>query len=82
MLADENVDFQVVSDLRVGGHDTTWVIADYRPGMSDEEVLAAAHYERRTLLTHDTDFGDLIFRRHLQHAGVVLVRCRVRARKP
>ena len=35
------------------------------PGPSDEDVLRAAHNDKRGLLTFDRDFGELIFRRRL-----------------
>jgi predicted nuclease of predicted toxin-antitoxin system len=37
-------------------------------------VLAIATAEQRVLLTNDKDFGELIFRRRLPHAGVILFR--------
>ena len=40
----------------------------------DEVILALARTERRILITNDCDFGDLIFRRQLPHAGVIYFR--------
>ena len=42
--------------------------------MTDLEVLQAAMDEQRVLITNDRDFGELIFRRRLPHAGVILFR--------
>ncbi len=33
-----------------------------------------AHQEQRVLITNDKDFGELIFRQRLPHAGVILFR--------
>ena len=43
------------------------------PGIPDTEVLAWAEREARVLVTADKDFGDLIFRDGLKHAGVLLL---------
>ncbi len=40
----------------------------------DREVLAIAQREQRILITNDRDFGELIFRQRLPHAGVILFR--------
>jgi hypothetical protein len=37
-------------------------------------VLAIAVAEARILITNDRDFGELIFRQRLAHAGVILFR--------
>ena len=45
------------------------------PGVPDEVVLERAVQERRILLTFDSDYGDLIYRRGLQPPeGVVYLR--------
>ena len=41
---------------------------------SDEEVLALARAEGRIVISEDKDFGALVFRRKLPHAGVLLLR--------
>src|SRR6188472_2803523 len=73
LLADEGVDRQIVEQLRLDGHDVLYV-AEFEPGISDEEVLARANEHKALLLTMDKDFGELVFRQKLIHAGVVLVR--------
>lgn len=47
--------------------------------MKDPEVLAIARRERRALITNDTNFGELIYRRRLAHRGVVLFRIKSHA---
>ena len=74
-LLDQNVERRLASYLRDLGHDVKVVSVDYAPGILDQEVLAHAYTERRILLTNDKgDFGDLIFRSHRPHAGVILFR--------
>ncbi len=58
-LADENVDSPVVQRLRDDGHEVLYV-AEMDPGVSDEEVLAAANDKNALLLKADKDFGELV----------------------
>lgn len=45
------------------------------PGISDEAVLERAVREKRILLTFDSDYGDLLYRRGLQPPeGVIYLR--------
>jgi predicted nuclease of predicted toxin-antitoxin system len=44
------------------------------PGIGDDVVLERANADGALLLTHDKDFGELVFRQRLVHLGVVLVR--------
>ena len=72
-LADESLDFQIVSRLRQDGCDVLYV-AEMTPGISDSKVLDLANSSSALLLTADRDFGELIFRQHLISDGVILVR--------
>lgn len=72
-LADEGVDFPVVQELRGDGHAVLHV-AEMDPGISDEEVLAAANEKDALLLTADKDFGELVYRLRRVSAGVLLMR--------
>lgn len=73
-VADENFPRSVLRILRQHGYDVK-SIAEERPGISDNEVLAFAAAEERTLLTFDKDFGDLAFRQGiLASYGIILFR--------
>ena len=61
LLADENIPRLVVEFISSRGHDATWV-GKVAPGISDREVLSLATTQKRTLITFDTDFGELVFR--------------------
>jgi len=54
----------MVCRLRELGHDVL-VILESSPGATDEVVLERARSERRTLLTFDRDYGELIYLKHL-----------------
>ncbi len=73
LVADEGMERNVVEKLREVGHDVIW-IAELSPSIPDEEVLRLAYDSDTILITEDKDFGELVYRRRLAHAGVVLVR--------
>jgi predicted nuclease of predicted toxin-antitoxin system len=73
-LADENFPRPALRALREAGFDVGW-ISEESPGAPDEDVLALAGNQGRTLLTFDKDFGELAFRRGLPAVcGIVLFR--------
>lgn len=72
-MADEGVDYQIVERLRQAGH-TVWYLAEMDPGTSDQEVLSLANREGAVLLTADKDFGEMVYRQHLAHPGIILLR--------
>lgn len=79
-LADESCDFAVVTALRRAGHDVV-AIVETNAGAEDEDVLALARADARTLLTEDKDFGLLAHAIVQQTAGVILVRFPASARQ-
>lgn len=73
LLADENVHGAIVEWLRVAGHDLVWA-AESLKGCPNAELLSLARDQRRILVTADLDFGELVFRRRLVSAGLILLR--------
>lgn len=73
LLADEGVDRSVVEKLRQAGHEVSY-IAELSPGADDDTILRQANASNALLLTLDKDFGELVFRQGLIHAGVILIR--------
>lgn len=73
LLADEGVDRPIVERLRQTGH-TVLYIAEMSPGIDDGTILLQANNLGALLLTLDKDFGELVFRQELIHAGVILIR--------
>lgn len=73
LLADEGVDRPIVERLRRDGHHVLY-IAEMSPGINDDVILTQANTDSALLLTLDKDFGELVFRRRLLHAGVILIR--------
>ena len=78
-LADENFPRPAVQLLRQNGCDVGWVSED-SSGSLDDAILERANRAHVTLLTADTDFGDLVFHRGMPAGcGVVLFRIETRA---
>ena len=73
LLADEDVDGQIVDRLRGQGHDVLYM-AEADPGTNDDEVLSQAFSAGAVLVTADKDFGELVFRMGQASNGVVLLR--------
>jgi predicted nuclease of predicted toxin-antitoxin system len=73
-LLDENTDERLADYLRSLGHDVKTIAVDYTRSVGDPEVLRVARAEQRILITNDRDFGELIAREHLPHAGVIYFR--------
>jgi len=74
LLADENIPRLIVEFICSRGHDAIW-IGKVAPGISDREVLSLATAQKRTLITFDTDFGELVFRLGIGAPfGVILFR--------
>ena len=74
LLADENIPRLVVEFISSHGHDAMW-IGKVAPGIRDREVLSLATAEKRTLITFDTDFGELVFRLGVSAPfGIILFR--------
>lgn len=73
IVADENVEKQIVDRLRARGHDVFY-IAELNPGIDHAAVLLKSSELQAILLTTDKDFGELVFRQQLHHSGVMLIR--------
>lgn len=74
LLLDECVAKASAIRLRMVGHDVLRVGTEIRIP-SDTDILRFATREERLLITHDQDFGELVFKRRLKApTGVVLFR--------
>ena len=73
-LLDESVEYRLLPYLQQLGHNVTAIGYNYPAGLKDRAVLAIANQEKRILITNDRDFGELIFRQHFSHCGVIFFR--------
>lgn len=71
-IADEGVEKEIVLTLRKA-YDVLYIAESLRSA-SDDFILEKAEKERRILITLDKDFGELVFRMHQLHSGVILCR--------
>jgi predicted nuclease of predicted toxin-antitoxin system len=71
--ADENIDIQIIDNLRENGFEIFSISEDFA-GITDDEVLEIANRNHSILLTGDKDFGELVFRQGRAAQGVVLIR--------
>jgi predicted nuclease of predicted toxin-antitoxin system len=75
LLVDMMLSTRVAEELRNAGHDAVHVREYGLQRALDEEILARAAREQRTLITADMDFGFLLAsRRHLWPSVVLLRR--------
>ena len=73
IVADECVEYEIVVLLRQEGIPVLSIMESHS-GIKDTAVLKIAVAQSALLLTEDKDFGELVFRLHLPHCGVLLVR--------
>jgi len=73
LLLDESIDKPIADALKSEGYQI-WYVYDMERGISDDKVLGIANLNDALLLTADKDFGELVFRKKMISAGVVLFR--------
>jgi predicted nuclease of predicted toxin-antitoxin system len=74
LFADENIHPDVIRALAAQGKDIRSVIGEGLVGRADAEILRHAHAGGRVVLTHDSDFGVLVYRSAMPFTGVVYLR--------
>jgi predicted nuclease of predicted toxin-antitoxin system len=73
-LANENVPLKSIQILVSKGIDIIGIGLEY-PSVSDKEVMQIAIDQNRTIITYDSDYGELIFKfGYKPHAGVIYIR--------
>jgi predicted nuclease of predicted toxin-antitoxin system len=70
LLLDSCVWGRAAETLRNAGHDVTWA-GDWSEDPGDDEILARARNEQRTLVTLDKDFGELAIVFEMAHCGII-----------
>ncbi len=73
-LADENIPFYVVKQLRNEGFKIISVVEEFA-GSSDEKILEISSRNKWVIITFDKDFGELIYKEKSDKpAGIILLR--------
>lgn len=75
-LLDENISETVSRGLRDAGYSVVHILDVGYEGRSDEDIMEFAQREKRIIVTHDKDFGNLVRFPVRTHAGVILIRLR------
>jgi predicted nuclease of predicted toxin-antitoxin system len=70
LLLDSCISPTVGTELSARGHDVVWV-GDWASDPGDEEILAAALRDGRTVVTLDKDFAELAVVFGQAHAGII-----------
>jgi predicted nuclease of predicted toxin-antitoxin system len=70
LLLDSCVWGKARHELEAAGHDVVWS-GDWKTDPGDEEILALAHAQNRTLVTLDKDFGELAILHGRPHCGIL-----------
>lgn len=71
LLADEHIPATSIRILRDAGHDVISV-SDEFPTFRDIEILRIATEQGRTVVTCDSDFGELVFKHGVECPGGVI----------
>ena len=75
--------FTFIIDVGVGRVIEEWLsqqgyniiaISKVNPEMSDFDIIQMANKEDAIIVTMDKDFGELVFKTHLAHKGILLLR--------
>ena len=74
LLADENLDADVIEFLRSQAFDVVKSVDLLPAGSADVLVLQASFGQRRVVVTHDRDFGSLAIASKQQFLGIVFLR--------
>ena len=74
LLANENFPYKSIYYLKEKGYDILSIGMD-NPSIKDSEIMTIAINEKRTILTFDRDYGELIFRHNYKpEKGVIYLR--------
>lgn len=73
IVADENVNYGIISALRQNDWNVV-AVADEHRGITDADVLGLARRHEAVLITEDKDFGEWVFAHHATDVGILLLR--------
>lgn len=74
LLMDENIDPSIVGFLREEGFDVLDVKKQGWEGRQDIDLLQIATLQNRIVVTHDEDFGKLVYVENQQFVGIFYLR--------
>ena len=73
ILADENIDFRIITALRDSGLKVVSIQEEFK-SVSDSEVIKISKESNSIILTEDKDFGEWVFAHKAEGLSVILLR--------
>ncbi len=73
IVADENINFNIIKKLRDEGFNVCSIMEDHG-GIDDEAVITLTKEKKAILLTEDSDFGEWVFAHGIKNICVVYMR--------
>ena len=73
-LTDENIDEELIAFLRSEGFDVTTVFEINLQSKSDVLILQEATKRNRIVISHDTDFGQIVFTQKIPFIGIIYLK--------
>lgn len=73
-LCDENIDPLVIQFMKEHGLDAKGVKELKLKGKTDEQILKRSVKQQRVVLTHDSDFGKIVYSRKVTFVGIIFLR--------
>jgi predicted nuclease of predicted toxin-antitoxin system len=70
-LADENIDDAVIDFFRKKGFDFSDVNSENLVSASDRAIIERGKQTGRIIITHDTDFGHIVFTEKVPFTGII-----------
>lgn len=64
----------MIEFLRISGYDISSVIEEKLSGKSDEYLIKYAFRQKSIIITHDSDFGKIIFTQQINFTGIIYLR--------
>ena len=71
LLTDENIDLSISEYLRSQGFDVFAVKRSELQGKADIDIHAFAMSQNRVILTHDTDFSEIVYKNKTAFIGLI-----------
>ncbi len=73
ILADENIEHYIISELRKAGIEV-YSIYEQNRGITDKQIVEISRNPPRIILTEDKDFADIVFAYQTKNISVILLR--------
>ena len=73
-FADENIAPEIIGFLKQNGFDVKSVIEENLAGKDDKLLINFATQQNRVIITHDSDFGKIVFTQQINFIGIIYLR--------